>query len=164
MRPNEKDKRNMIYSQLFQNNQYNAMNRSPVDVSDIEDHNVQELGTIQYNRDEIHESISKYGDMVYRLALIQGGNTESADIIYQKTFLKLVRRKEYVPAGETRKRWLLREVISCKCKRRGYLSASAITECVYNLSKQKRIIFHLHFNENYPQSEIAEILKIHFCK
>ena len=52
MKPNEKEKQNMIYSQLFQNNQYAAMNKSPVEISDIENHSVQTLDTIRYNRDE----------------------------------------------------------------------------------------------------------------
>jgi RNA polymerase sigma-70 factor (ECF subfamily) len=160
MRPNEKDKRNMIYSQLFQNNQYNAMNKSPVDMSDIDVHTNPDFEMVRYNRDEIQESISVYGDMVYRMALIQSGNTESADILYQKTFSNLVRKKDFVPAGETRKRWLVREVTSCKCRRKGYPSANVITECVYKLSKQKRIIFHLHFYEKYSSNEISGILKI----
>lgn len=157
MRPNEKDKRNMIYSQLFN---YNKSYRDPVNAMDITESNIQEFDVVKYNRDEILEAIGKLGDMVYRLALIQGGNTETADLIYQKTFLKFVRRKEYIPAGETRKRWLIREVTSGNIKRRGYPGTSVITECVYKLSKQKRIVFHLHFYENYSQSEIAEILKI----
>ena len=159
MKPNEKERQNMIYSQLFQNDQYAAMNKSPVEISDIENHSVQTLDIIRYNRDEIQESISMYADMVYRIALIHSGNTDTADIIYQKTFLKFIRNKEYVPAGETRKRWFIREVVNSKIKRRGYPSIGGIVECVYKLPKRKRIIFHLHFYENYSLSEIAGFLK-----
>lgn len=87
MRPNEKDKRNMIYSQLFN---YNKSYRDPVNAMDITESNIQEFDVVKYNRDEILEAIGKLGDMVYRLALIQGGNTETADLIYQKTFLKIL--------------------------------------------------------------------------
>lgn len=39
-----------------------------------------------YNSDELKVVLEEYGDMVYRMALVQGKNTESADVIYQKSF------------------------------------------------------------------------------
>lgn len=49
-----------------------------------------------YNSSEMKEIIDTYGDTVYRMALVQCKNTESADSIYQNVFFKLARRKEQV--------------------------------------------------------------------
>ena len=113
-----------------------------------------------YNSSEMKEIIDTYGDTVYRMALIQGKNTESADSIYQKVFFKLARRKEQVPFGESLRRWLLKETIKCNIKRRGYHSAGEVIGCVQKLPKKYRAWFHLVYYEGYKLHEIASFLAI----
>ena len=113
-----------------------------------------------YNSKEMKEIIDTYGDTVYRMALIKGKNTESADAIYQKVFFKLARRKEQVPFGESLRRWLLRETIKCNIKRSGYHSIGEILGCVQKLPEKNRAWFHLQSYERYKQYEIASFLRI----
>ena len=113
-----------------------------------------------YNSSEIQTIIDTYGDAVYRMALIQGKNTEAADAIYQNVFLKLIRRKEQIPFGESVRRWLLKETIKCDMHRSGYHSAGPVTECVQKLTKKGRVVFHLCFYEGYRNSEIEEFAGI----
>lgn len=113
-----------------------------------------------YNSDEMKVIIDEYGDTVYRMALIQGKNTEAADVIYRKVFMKLTRNKIQLPFGETTKIWLLKETLKCGLKRNGYQSAGTVTECVQKLPKLARNVFHLHYYEGYKLAELSEFWAI----
>ena len=68
-----------------------------------------------YKREELEKIISKYGDMVYRMAYIQVKNRDIADDIYQEVWIKLIRQNTDIEPEAHLKAWLLRATINC-CK------------------------------------------------
>ena len=61
-------------------------------------------------------AIYTYGEMVYRLALIQMKNRSEADDVFQEVFLRLVKYKDRIRSEEHLKAWLLRVTLNC-CKK-----------------------------------------------
>ena len=60
----------------------------------------------------VEETIRKYSDMVYRLALAKTGNPHDAEDIMQEVFLKLVSSPKEFNDEEHRKAWLIRVTIN----------------------------------------------------
>ena len=61
-------------------------------------------------------AIYTYGEMVYRLSLIQMKNRSEADDVFQEVFLRLVKYKDRIRSEEHLKAWLLRVTLNC-CKK-----------------------------------------------
>ena len=124
----------------------------------------------------LEETIEKYSNMVYRLAITRTGNSEEAQDVYQEVFLRLAKKMPEFQSEEHKKAWLIRVTINCS---KTILNSSFIkhrTELDENLSfetperhdiyyavlklpiKYKTVV-HLYYYENYSIKEISNILR-----
>ena len=122
------------------------------------------------------ETIEKYSNMVYILAMARTGNSEEAQDVYQEVFLRLAKKMPEFQSEEHKKAWLIRVTINCS---KTILNSSFIkhrTELDENLSfetperhdiyyavlklpiKYKTVV-HLYYYENYSIKEISNILR-----
>ena len=62
---------------------------------------------------DVEEALHTYGDMVYRLALVQMKNRSEAEDVFQEVFLRLVRYKDRIDGQEHLKAWLIRVTVNC---------------------------------------------------
>ena len=129
---------------------------------------------------EIEDAIERYGDMVYRLAVVNTGSRFEADDIYQEVFLKLFRYRTSIQSEEHLKAWLIRVAVNqCKTaatsvwnKRKVSLDAvaeiaadpvreeySEVYEAVKALPEKYRQIIHLFYYEELSIKEISQILE-----
>lgn len=60
---------------------------------------------------ELSQILNKYGDTVYRVALSRCGSPETAQDIYQQTFLLLLEKKPRFSDTAQLRRWLIRVAI-----------------------------------------------------
>lgn len=60
----------------------------------------------------LDELITKYSDMVYRLAVLRCHTKEDAEDVYQEVFIKLVRYAAQLESDEHVKAWLIRVTIN----------------------------------------------------
>ena len=65
---------------------------------------------------DVEEALRTYGDMVYRLALVQMKNRSEVEDVFQEVFLRLVRYRERIEGEQHLKPWLLRVTVNC-CKK-----------------------------------------------
>ena len=132
---------------------------------------------VYINRNKfLEETIEKYSNMVYRLAMARTGNSEEAQDVYQEVFLRLAKKMPEFQSEEHKKAWLIRVTINCS---KTILNSSFIkhrTELDENLSfetperhdiyyavlklpiKYKTVV-HLYYYENYSIKEISNILR-----
>ncbi len=139
-----------------------------------------------YSRDEMERILKDYGDMVYRMAIVQVKKQDVAEDIYQNVWMKLLRQKNRIEPEEHLKAWLLRSTINC-CKdywksawvqriswkgnepAEDFTDNAAenndtkqqsghVTECVQALPEKYRTIIHLYYYEGYHHKEIAQML------
>lgn len=124
----------------------------------------------------LEETIEKYSNMVYRLAMARTGNSEEAQDVYQEVFLRLAKKMPEFQSEEHKKAWLIRVTINCS---KTILNSSFIkhrTELDENLSfetperhdiyyavlklpiKYKTVV-HLYYYEKYSIKEISNILR-----
>ncbi len=124
----------------------------------------------------LEETIEKYSNMVYRLAMARTGNSVEAQDVYQEVFLRLAKKMPEFQSEEHKKAWLIRVTINCS---KTILNSSFIkhrTELDENLSfetperhdiyyavlklpiKYKTVV-HLYYYENYSIKEISNILR-----
>lgn len=70
---------------------------------------------IQNNRYQVdfENTIEKYSDMVYRIAMTITENEEDAKDVFQETFLRLVKNQDKITGEEHLKAWLIRVVSNC---------------------------------------------------
>ena len=61
-------------------------------------------------------ALERYGDMVYRIALLHMKNQSDAEDVFQDVFLRLVRYAETIEGEEHLKHWLIRVTVNC-CKK-----------------------------------------------
>ena len=61
----------------------------------------------------LEDSMERYGDAVYRLALCRLGSRADAEDVYQDVFLRLLRDTTAFRDGEHLKAWLLRVTLHC---------------------------------------------------
>ena len=124
---------------------------------------------------DVEEALQTYGDMVYRLALVQMKNRSEADDVFQEVFLRLVRYKDRI-------QWLLTVTVNC-CRKQfdnafrrrtvpmdreigreeSYemgLPGDPVYDAVLELADDYRSVIHLFYYEQYSVREIGEILDI----
>lgn len=128
---------------------------------------------------DMEETIRKYADMVYRLAVINTKDKAEADDVFQDVFLKLLRYQNTIKSEEHLKAWLIRVAIN-QCKSRGLsiwnkrkVSLDSIAEvpedkeekdfsdvyqAVMELDIKYRDVIHLYYYEEFSVKEIAKIL------
>ena len=61
-------------------------------------------------------ALERYGDMVYRIALLHMKNQSDAEDVFQQVFLRLVRYAGTIEGEEHLKHWLIRVTVNC-CKK-----------------------------------------------
>ena len=61
----------------------------------------------------LDELITKYSDMVYRLAVLRCHTKEDAEDVYSEVFLNYFRRPREFESEEHRKAWLIKVTINC---------------------------------------------------
>lgn len=120
---------------------------------------------------------TRYGAMLFRLALSQVGTKEAAEDVVQEVFIKRMSRRDFRDE-EHEKRWLIRVTINeCHSLWRkegrakevslsGCLPAAEISQdlrlqaeaMLESMEPETRLIFHLHYYESYSLNEISEML------
>ena len=131
---------------------------------------------------DVEEALHTYGDMVYRLALVQMKNRSEAEDVFQEVFLRLVRYKERIDGQEHLKAWLIRVTVNC-CRKQFHsayrrrtvpidreigseqtyemdLPGDPVYDAVLGLPDDYRSVIHLFYYEQYSVHEIAEILDL----
>ena len=119
------------------------------------------------------ETVERYGDMVWRLALARTANRHDAEDVFQDVFLRYVRHDRKLKSEEHRRAWLIRCTINCS---KSLLSApwrrtvaleesvaapapdeeaGQVYEAVLALPQIYRTAIHLHYYEGLTVAEIA---------
>ena len=132
---------------------------------------------VYINKNQILEdTIEKYSNMVYRLAVARTGKTEEAQDVYQEVFLRLAKKMPDFESEEHKKAWLIRVAINCSktllnssfVRHRAELDENLSFEtperhdlyyAVLKLPIKYRTVVHLYYYENYSRKEISKILK-----
>ncbi|MEG2018358.1 MAG: sigma-70 family RNA polymerase sigma factor [Clostridium sp.] len=126
-------------------------------------------------REYIEETINKYSDMVYRLALARTKNTSDAEDIFQEVFIRLIKNIDNLHGEAHIKPWLIRVTINCSktlltsfwFKRTTTLEdtltfstpeKSNVYYTVLNLPVKYRTVIYLFYYEDLSIKEIAKIL------
>ena len=133
---------------------------------------------VYLNKNEfLEQTIEKYSNMVYRLAMARTRNIETSEDVYQEVFLRLARNMSEFVSEEHKKAWLIRVTINCSksilnssfIKHRADLDENLSFEtperhdiyyAVLNLPIKYRTVIHLYYYENYSIKEISKILKL----
>lgn len=125
----------------------------------------------------VEEVLSRYSDMVYRLAYARTKNRQDAEDITQEVFLKYMRCGKTFADEEHRKAWLLRvtantsKSILTSAWARHYARMEEMPEescqmeeksevfyAVQKLPEKYRIVIQLYYYEELSVQEISEIL------
>ncbi len=129
------------------------------------------------SRDEFEQILRKYGNTVYRIALVHTGNEADAQDIVQEVFLKYAGYSEKFSSDEHLKAWLIRVTINqCtdllksawkrkttelndECVPAGEFTASdsSLYEAVSGLPLKYRNVIHLFYYEGYSIREISRL-------
>lgn len=133
---------------------------------------------VYLNKNQVLEqTIEKYSNMVYRLAMARTRNIETSEDVYQEVFLRLAKKMPEFESEEHKKAWLIRVTINCSksilnssfIKHRADLDENLSFEtperhdiyyAVLNLPIKYRTVIHLYYYENYSIKEISKILKL----
>lgn len=127
--------------------------------------------------------LSKYADMVYRLAYARTMNTYDAEDVTQEVFLKYIKHQEELCTEEHRRAWLIKVTINTSKslltsswnKKKTSLESEekvydennpfeevenyGIMQEVSRLPEKYRIVIHLFYFEELSISEIADSMK-----
>ena len=123
----------------------------------------------------LEETINKYSNMVYRLALTRTGDKDYSEDVYQEVFFRLARNMPEFESEEHKKAWLIRVTINCSknilnssfLKHRAELDENLKFEtqerhdiyyAVLKLPIKYRTVIHLYYYEDYSIKEISKIL------
>ena len=69
---------------------------------------------VYLNKNEfLEQTIEKYSNMVYRLAMARTRNIETSEDVYQEVFLRLAKKMPEFESEEHKKAWLIRVTINC---------------------------------------------------
>ena len=134
--------------------------------------------TMKVTRNEecVSQVITKYADMVLRLALLHLKNRADAEDVFQDVFAKLFDKEQAFNDEEHLKAWLIRCTTN-RCKNlfgsywfRNKTSLDSlelpvedkaegeVISCLTQLPVPYRTVIYLYYYEGYSSSEIAEIL------
>ena len=126
-------------------------------------------------REYIEETINKYSDMVYILALARTKNTSDAEDIFQEVFIRSIKNINKLENEKHLKAWLIRVTINCSktlltsvwfkktIPLEDELSFSSpeksnIYYTVLDLPIKYRTVIYLFYYEDLSIKEIAKIL------
>lgn len=124
---------------------------------------------------DAEEAVSRYADMVYRLAYAQTRTKSDADDIFQEVFLRYVRRAPHFESEAHRKAWLIRVTVNCAKSHWGSAwlrhteplteslafaepEDSGLDEALCRLPAKYRAVVHLFYYEGYTAEEIGAML------
>ncbi len=118
-------------------------------------------------------AVERWGDMVWRLALVRTANVSDAEDVFQEVFLRYFRHEDRLESDEHRKAWLIR----CTVNRAKSLHASPwrrrtvpletaaqigvedeyreVYSAVLSLPAKYRAVIHLFYFEGLTTAEIA---------
>lgn len=123
--------------------------------------------------DCIDDIVSRYSDMVYRLALARTKNQADAEDVFQDVFVRYMKSQDKITSEEHLKAWLIRATINCSknlFSSAWYKKTVALDEtlstsmgeksevyyAVLNLPKKYRTVVHLFYFEDMSIAEIAQ--------
>lgn len=131
--------------------------------------------------DSVEKIISKYSNMVFRVAYARTNSSHDAEDIMQDVFVRYIKNKPCFENEEHEKAWFIRVTINCSkslltsswFRRTTELKdnipddkmsvclaeESEVYYAVMSLPKDMRTVIHLYYYEDYKVKEIAEILK-----
>ena len=125
---------------------------------------------------DIRETVEKYSDMVYRIALTRSGIVENAEDIFQDVFIKYSQKKPKFASEEHKKAWLIRVTINIS---KNFINQAwnrkvvnldenlkfetqeenDVFSVVCELPEKYRTVIYLFYYEGYKVNEIAKLLK-----
>ena len=124
------------------------------------------------------QAVSRWGDMVYRLALARTASVPDAEDVFQEVFLRFFRHEDELDTDEHRKAWLIRCTVN-RCKsllaspwRRRTVPLDTAAEvgveddyrevysAVLSLPAKYRAAIHLHYFEGLSVAEMAQALGV----
>ncbi|WP_051650890.1 RNA polymerase sigma factor [Lachnoclostridium phytofermentans] len=129
----------------------------------------------EYIQPSIDLVISKYSDLVYKLACCRIKNKYDAEDIFQEVFLQLIKYKTKFTGEEHLKAWLIRVTINC-CNKHFlslknspfeiitedlvYLTPeeSEVYQAVLSLHNKYRTVIHLFYYEELSIKQISDVL------
>jgi RNA polymerase sigma-70 factor (ECF subfamily) len=127
--------------------------------------------------DHINEVLTRYSNMVYRLALSRTKNIADAEDILQEVFFRLINKKPEFESEEHRKAWLIRVTVNCSSKlltsawfRRTVpleeelkfetKEKSDVYYAVLELPLKYRTAIHLFYYEDMSIAQISHVLSV----
>ena len=123
-------------------------------------------------------AVERWGDMVWRLALVRTANVSDAEDVFQEVFLRYFRHEDRFDSDEHRKAWLIRCVVNrakslhaSPWRRRTVPLETAaqigvedeyreVYSAVLSLPAKYRAVIHLFYFEGLTTAEIAGHLGI----
>jgi RNA polymerase sigma-70 factor (ECF subfamily) len=125
---------------------------------------------------DIKETIEKYADLVYRIALTRSGTIENAEDIFQEVFIKYSQKSPKFENEEHKKAWIIRVTINISKNIHNQAWNKKVINLNENLSFETqeeneifsivcelpdnyKTVIYLFYYEGYKVSEIAKILK-----
>jgi len=138
------------------------------------DNNVAEEQSLRTD-DCLEDTIEKYSDMVYRLAISQMKNKSDADDVFQEVFFRYVRKKPSFQSEDHKKAWLIRVTVNC-CKSmhtsawrkrtvslNGYMAYMPeeqrdFSRELLRLPQKYLAVIHLHYYEDMSVNEISKAI------
>lgn len=130
---------------------------------------------------ELEETIRRYQNMVYGLALARTGSPADADDVFQETFLAYYRAEKTFREEEHRKAWLLRTAVNLSRRvtqstyRKKVVSLeegeemaapfrepeeNRVWQALQSLSEEYRLPLYLFYFEELPTAQIAKALSL----
>lgn len=130
-----------------------------------------------HSQTEFEQILRKYGDSIYRIALIHTQNEMDAQDIVQEVFLKYAGNADRFRSDEHLKAWLIRVALNmctdlkrsawsrkttelseeCLPAEEFHTSESDIYHAVMSLPSKYRNVIHLFYYEGYSVKEISQI-------
>lgn len=130
-----------------------------------------------HSQDEFEQILRKYGNNIYRIALVHTQNEMDAQDIVQEVFLKYAGNSDKFRSDEHLKAWLIRVAINlctdlkrsawnkkttelsdeCLPSEEFSTSESELHQAVMSLPEKYKNVIHLFYYEGYSIKEISQI-------
>ena len=122
------------------------------------------------------QAVERWGDLVWRLALVRTANVHDAQDVFQEVFLRYFRHEDRLTSDEHRKAWLIRctvnrakSLLTSPWRRRTVPLETAaqigvedeyreVYSAVLALPEKYRAVIHLYYFEGLSVAEIANHL------
>lgn len=133
------------------------------------------MSTTPHNQDELEMIIKRNSSTIYKIAFIRTGSLHDAEDIMQEVFLRFVKRKPIFESAEHEKAWFIKTTINrtkslfgTPWKKNIVLTedikiseqndAIELLELILTLPNDISTAIHLHYYENMPIKDIAQIM------